>query len=87
MGDIDFGTMPARHWCSCGRGFYSQTGQVCHSGSCAFDRTRAAAFMAAVRDGRDPFDDPVVAAVLPRLPVGLSCRRCRATLSRRRPLI
>lgn len=58
---------PARHWCSCGRGFYNRAGMLNHGHKCPIETARSAAFILAVEEGRSPLADPAACVQLPRL--------------------
>jgi hypothetical protein len=57
---------PARHWCSCGRGFYNKAGCINHGRACAVEVARSAAFIRAIEEGRSVMQDPAAIVQLPQ---------------------
>ena len=45
---------PARHFCSCDRGFYNRSGMLNHGKACPIERARSAAYVEALENGEDP---------------------------------
>lgn len=45
---------PLKHFCACGRGFTTRSGDLNHGRVCPVERARSAAFVNALEDGGDP---------------------------------
>lgn len=43
---------PARHFCSCGRGFYNRAGMINHGRKCEVEVARSTAFIAEIQAGK-----------------------------------
>lgn len=46
---------PLKHFCSCGRGFTTHSGEANHGRVCPVERTRSAAFVDALENGDEPW--------------------------------
>lgn len=58
----------ARHFCSCGRGFYNHAGASNHGRKCPLEIARSAAFVKAIEEGRKASMDPAATVQIKNSP-------------------